>query len=115
MQQRFPADRGRPCLMRPGGEAVSYRALDALSARLANALVQAGCRPGDRVAAQVEKSVSALAAYLAALRAGLVYLPLNTGYQPREVAYFLGDAAPRVVLCGAASRAAIAAIAAAGA
>jgi malonyl-CoA/methylmalonyl-CoA synthetase len=112
MRRRFPADLDQACLLRSGsGDTVSYRTLDATSARIANMFARRGCKPGDRVAAQVEKSVSALAVYLACLRAGLVYLPLNTGYQPREVAYFLGDATPRVVLCGTASRGAITAIA----
>jgi malonyl-CoA/methylmalonyl-CoA synthetase len=116
MRRRFPADLDQPCLLRPGsGDVVSYRTLDATSARIANMFARTGCKPGDRVAAQVEKSVSALAVYLACLRAGLVYLPLNTGYQSREVAYFLGDATPRVVLCGTAARAAITEIAPAGA
>jgi len=107
MEQCFPADLDQPCLLHPNGGVTSYRALDALSASIAHRFVLCGCRPGDRVAAQVDKSPAALAAYLAALRAGLVFLPLNTGYQPREVAYFLGDAKPRVVLCGSSSRDAI--------
>src|SRR3546814_2266603 len=54
---------------------------------------------GARVAVQVEKSPEALLLYLATLRAGLVYLPLNTAYRESEVAYFLGDAEPSVVVC----------------
>ena len=99
MRRRFPADLDQPCLMIPGGEHVSYRTLDSRSAKIAHALIAAGCRRGDRVAAQVEKSVTAVCLYLACLRAGFVYLPLNTGYQQRELAYFLSDAKPRVVVC----------------
>ena len=99
MRRRFPADLDQPCLMLPGGGVVTYRTLDARSAQIAHALVSAGCVRGDRVAAQVEKSATAICLYLACLRAGLVYLPLNSGYQPREVSYFLGDAKPRVVVC----------------
>ncbi len=57
--------------------------------------------PGDRVAAQVDKHWHVLALYLGCLRAGLVYLPLNTGYQRGELGYFFGDAQPRVVVCNA--------------
>ena len=64
------------------------------SGRLANTLLELGVRPGDRVAAQVEKSPEALMLYLGGLRAGAVYLPLNTAYTPAELEYFLGDAEP---------------------
>jgi malonyl-CoA/methylmalonyl-CoA synthetase len=99
MRRRFPGDLDQPCLMLPDGDVVSYRTLDARSAQIAHALVSAGCVTGDRVAAQVEKSATAICLYLACLRAGLVYLPLNTGYQQRELSFFLGDAKPRVVVC----------------
>src|SRR5204862_3385625 len=68
--------------------------------RLANTLVELGVKPGDRVAAQVEKTPEALMLYLASLRAGAVYLPLNTAYTPAEIRYFLGDAEPAVFVCG---------------
>jgi malonyl-CoA/methylmalonyl-CoA synthetase len=70
------------------------------SGRLANVLVDLGVVPGDRVAVQIEKSVDALMLYLACVRAGAVYLPLNTGYTPAEIDYFVGDAQPRVFVCG---------------
>lgn len=69
------------------------------SARLAHALLEAGVKPGDRVAVQVEKTPEALLLYLACVRAGAVFLPLNTAYTTTELAYFLSDAEPRVVVC----------------
>jgi len=66
---------------------------------MANALTGLGVQPGDRVAVQVEKSVQAIILYLATLRAGAVFLPLNTGYTPAEIGYFLGDAEPQVFVC----------------
>jgi malonyl-CoA/methylmalonyl-CoA synthetase len=89
----------QPCLLLPGGPVIHYDDLDAWSARMAHVLVDAGCRSGDRVAVQVDKCWQALALYLACLRAGLVYLPLNTGYLKDELAYFFGDAEPRVIVC----------------
>ena len=87
------------------GTRMSYgEALD-LSGRLANTLVLRGVEPGDRVAAQVEKSPQALILYLAVLRAGAVYLPLNTAYTLAELEYFLGDAEPRLVVCDPQTRA----------
>ncbi|MFL6580294.1 MAG: malonate--CoA ligase [Burkholderiales bacterium] len=82
-------------------EGRSYTRGDLLreSARLANLLCDAGAVRGDRIAVQVDKSPSALFLYLACLRAGLVYLPLNTAYQRGELAYFLQDAEPIVVVC----------------
>jgi len=94
------ADSGdEPCVMVPDGPVVHYEELAAESARIAHALHGAGCRPGDRVAAQTDKCWSVLALYLACLRAGLVYLPLNTGYLRGELSYFFDDAEPRVIVC----------------
>ena len=70
--------------------------LDRWSAQYAQALAQLGVRAGDRIAVQIEKSPNNVALYLAALRVGAIYVPLNTAYQPREVKYFLTDAEPRV-------------------
>jgi malonyl-CoA/methylmalonyl-CoA synthetase len=85
------------------GERISYGELIGQSGRVASALVAHGVSPGDRIAAQVEKSVSALVLYLAALRAGAVFLPLNTAYTPAEVGYFLSDAEPKLFFCDPAS------------
>ncbi|MFG1222886.1 malonate--CoA ligase [Xanthobacter wiegelii] len=81
------------------GTVETYGDALALSARLANLLVARGVKPGDRVAVQVEKSWPALALYLGAIRAGAVYLPLNTAYTLNEVEYFLSDAEPTVFVC----------------
>ncbi|MDR9484326.1 MAG: malonyl-CoA synthase [Sediminimonas sp.] len=78
---------------------VSYGALFGGAQRMAAALVAAGLSPGDRVAVQVEKSLQALELYLGTVVAGGVFLPLNTGYTADEVAYFLTDATPSVVVC----------------
>ena len=93
------------------GRRLSYGDALAWSGRLANILVLRGVEPGDRVAAQVEKSPEALILYLAVLRAGAVYLPLNTAYTLAELEYFLSDAEPKVVVCDPNKRAGIEAIA----
>ena len=80
-ERHFPDGDEQPFLVVPNGPVVHYGDLAAVSAQIAHALVAAGCRPGDRVAAQVDKHWHVLALYLGCLRAGLVYLPLNTGYQ----------------------------------
>jgi malonyl-CoA/methylmalonyl-CoA synthetase len=69
------------------------------SARLARLMLDAGAVRGDRIAVQVEKSPASLFLYLGCLRAGLVYLPLNTAYQRGELTYFLDDAQPKVIVC----------------
>ncbi len=97
-ESRAPADRGKPLLLLEAGASLSYAEADAGSARFASLLATLGLKPGDRVAVQVEKSPEALLLYLACLRAGLAYLPLNTAYQEREVAYFLGNAEPGAVI-----------------
>ena len=99
-ESHFPEGSGQPLLVVPGGPVVHYDEIHALSAQIAHVLVAAGCVPGDRVAVQTGKHWQALALYLACLRAGLVYLPLNTGYQRSELDYFFGDAEPRVIVCG---------------
>lgn len=81
------------------GRSYHYQDVLDVSGRFANALVALGVRPGDRVAVQVEKSIEALMLYLACVRAGAVYLPLNSAYTPNEIAYFLKDAEPRVFVC----------------
>ncbi|MDD3445106.1 MAG: malonyl-CoA synthase [Zavarzinia sp.] len=94
-----PGDAARPFILAHGAQAaMSHGDLLTRSARLAHALVWLGVVPGDRVAVQVEKSVDALMLYLACVRAGAVFLPLNTAYTPNELAYFIGDAEPRVVV-----------------
>ncbi|RUV41758.1 MULTISPECIES: malonyl-CoA synthase [unclassified Mesorhizobium] len=81
------------------GRSISYADMLAWSARFAHALVAAGVLPGDRVAVQVEKTPEALLLYLACLRAGAVFLPLNTAYTLPELDYFFRDAEPRLVVC----------------
>jgi malonyl-CoA/methylmalonyl-CoA synthetase len=90
-------------LIRADGSEVTGAELFALSGQIANVLVQSGVEPGHRVAMQTEKSVEALALYLACLRAGALFLPLNTAYKTAELDYFLTDAAPTVVVCDPAS------------
>lgn len=99
--QRSLHDGGRSLLETDAGRQWTNGDIAELSARFAQALIGAGARRGDRVAVQVEKSAEALALYLACLRAGIVYLPLNTAYTPAEIGYFLADAAPAVFVCRA--------------
>ncbi len=81
------------------GRRITYGDLFDLSGRYANLLSAWGVKPGDRVAVQVEKSPEAILLYLACLRAGAAYLPLNTAYTLAELAYFIGDAEPRLIVC----------------
>ena len=76
-----------------------WREIDAASARIANLLASLGLAADARIAVQVGKSVEALALYLGVLRAGLVFMPLNTAYQAAEIEYFIGNAEPAVVVC----------------
>ena len=81
------------------GKLYRYRDIWAATSQFANALKASGVKPGDRVAAQVEKSPEALFLFLACLRAGAAYLPLNTAYTEAELEYFLRDAEPSVFVC----------------
>jgi malonyl-CoA/methylmalonyl-CoA synthetase len=93
------SERSRVCIETPLGQSYTYGDLDEHSARLANLLTSCGVVPGDRVAVQVEKSPHAVFLYLACLRAGAIYLPINPAYTRDETDYFLDDAQPKVMVC----------------
>jgi malonyl-CoA/methylmalonyl-CoA synthetase len=102
--QRFKnaaTDPARPLIRSLDRAPLSYADCFAMAARFAHVLARHGVRPGDRVAVQVEKSPNALCLYLACLRAGAIYLPLNTGYTPSELAYFVADSEPSLFVCAA--------------
>ncbi|MEM7442733.1 MAG: malonyl-CoA synthase [Pseudomonadota bacterium] len=86
------------------GDEVTYGDVLDRSAQIARMLTGLGVLPGDRVAVQVEKSVEALMLYLGTIRAGAVFLPLNTGYTAAEVGYFLENAEPTLFVCDPAKR-----------
>ena len=77
----------------------SWADLETASAQMANLLDSLELPPASRIAVQTEKSVEALMLYLAVLRAGHVFLPLNTAYQASEIEYFIANAEPAVVVC----------------
>jgi malonyl-CoA/methylmalonyl-CoA synthetase len=89
----------KPFLVEDGRTAVSFAELDARTGRLAARLEALGGRAGERIVVQVDKSPENVLLYLAAERLGMVYVPLNTAYTSAELAYFLGDAEPAVVVC----------------
>jgi malonyl-CoA/methylmalonyl-CoA synthetase len=77
----------------------TYQHMEERSAQYANRLTDLGLKKGDRVIVQVEKSSECLLLYFGCLRAGLIYLPLNTAYQAHELEYFVGNATPKLVVC----------------
>lgn len=99
IRDRFPSDQTQTLIETAEGKSYSYADADAWSARFARVLCDLGAQKGDRVAVQVEKSPEALFLYLGCIRAGLVYLPLNTAYQAQELAYFMENASPAVFVC----------------
>jgi malonyl-CoA/methylmalonyl-CoA synthetase len=99
LRAAFPADLDTVAIETDSALNYSWRDLDRATAMLANLLQSLRLPAGARVAVQVDKSVEALMLYLATLRAGYVFLPLNTAYQSAEIAYFVGDAEPAVVVC----------------
>ncbi|MEK6638897.1 MAG: AMP-binding protein [Pseudomonadota bacterium] len=88
------ADPDRPWLETGDGRVISYQMLRDSVAAMAIKLTGEGVRPGDRVAACVEKSPEAAILYFACLWIGAIYMPLNSGYTSSEIAYFLDDAEP---------------------
>lgn len=110
---RGGADPDKAAIETASGARTTHADLVAETGRMANVLKGLGVGPGDRVAAQVGKSVAAIALYLATVRAGGVFLPLNTDYTPAEVEYFLGDAEPAAFVCDPARLASLGPVAAA--
>jgi malonyl-CoA/methylmalonyl-CoA synthetase len=98
LADRAEARRDAVALDAPG-RAWTYAELHALAGRFAGLMTAEGAEPGDRVVVQVDKSVGAVALYLGCLRAGLVFVPLNTAYTPAEVEAFLADCRPRLFFC----------------
>ena len=99
LRQAFPSNLDEIAVETDNGLYYSWRDLDRASAMMANLLASLKLPADSRVAVQVEKSVEAMVLYLATLRAGLVFLPLNTAYQSAEIEYFIGNAEPAVVVC----------------
>jgi malonyl-CoA/methylmalonyl-CoA synthetase len=99
MREQFPADLDSTAVETDNDLNYSWRDLERGSAMMANLLQGLKIPAGSRVAVQVEKSVEAMMLYLATLRAGLVFLPLNTAYQSAEMEYFITNAEPAVVVC----------------
>ncbi len=99
LRDAFPADLDRTAVETDNGLSYSWRDLDRATAMMANLLDSLDLPPASRIAVQVEKSVEAMVLYLATLRAGHVFLPLNTAYQSAEIEYFIGNAEPAVVVC----------------
>jgi malonyl-CoA/methylmalonyl-CoA synthetase len=99
LREQFPTDLDSTAVKTDNGLHYSWRDIERGSAMMANLLQSLKIPAGSRVAVQVEKSVEAMMLYLATLRAGLVFLPLNTAYQSAEIEYFITNAEPAVVVC----------------
>ncbi|MDE2616729.1 MAG: malonyl-CoA synthase [Burkholderiales bacterium] len=101
LRAAFPANLDAVAIATDNGLNYSWRDLERATAMLANLLKSLDLPAGSRIAVQVEKSVEAMMLYLATLRAGYVFLPLNTAYQSAEIEYFIANAEPAVVVCSA--------------
>lgn len=100
LRAAFPEDLDAIAVETDNGLYYSWRDLERGTAMLANLLKSLQLPEGARIAVQAEKSVEAMMLYLATLRAGYVFLPLNTAYQSAEMEYFIANAEPSVVVCG---------------
>ncbi len=98
-QKQFTAHANKELLCTDRNRSYCYADIERASARIANSLADSGAVPGDRISAQIEKSPQALSLYLACLRSGFVYHPLNPAFQATELEYFLIDAQSKVVVC----------------
>src|SRR5690349_3791701 len=103
LRAAFPPDLGAVAVETDTGLAYSWSDLECGTAMIANLLHALKLKEGARIAVQVEKSVEAMLLYLATLRAGYVFLPLNTAYRRAEIEYFIGNTEPEVVVCSSAN------------
>jgi malonyl-CoA/methylmalonyl-CoA synthetase len=97
-QSRFPADKASVFLEHERGSLL-YSHIEQETGQLTGLLRQLGVTKGDRVIVQVDKSAEAVLLYMACLRAGAIFIPLNTAYTAEELRYFIGDAKPQVIVC----------------
>jgi malonyl-CoA/methylmalonyl-CoA synthetase len=100
---RFADRPARPFLETEDGRVITYSDLERTTARYAQRLALLGLIKGDRLVSVLDKTPEAVFLYLACLRSGVVYVPLNTAYQAAELDYFLADADPAAIVCRPAS------------
>ena len=93
------AGEASPFLYLPDGTVISHAGFLEMAARIAGVITGAGLKPGDRLAAQVEKSAEALALYAACVQAGVIFLPLNTAYTADELTYFIDNSGAAMIVC----------------
>lgn len=98
-RSQYAANAHKELLSTETGQSYTFDAIDQESGRLAKFLSELGLKFGDRVSVQVKKSPEALCLYLACLRGGFVFHPMNPAYQARELEYFLSSAEPKLVVC----------------
>ena len=98
LRDKFPVDLNKPWLVIPNGESITYEKLDHMTAKYAGALIKIGIRKGDRILVKIEKTPEALFLYLATLRIGAVYIPLNSSYTSLEVSYFFENSQPSLFI-----------------
>jgi malonyl-CoA/methylmalonyl-CoA synthetase len=105
------AGKTTPFLHLTSGATLTHAEFLGQAAQIAHALTEFGLKPGDRLAAQIEKSPEALALYAACAQAGVIFLPLNTAYTVDELTYFIENSGATLLVCGARSEAALTPIA----
>ncbi|WP_050604354.1 malonyl-CoA synthase [Ruegeria sp. 6PALISEP08] len=93
------ADKDTPFLHLLDGTTITHQGFLSTAAQIAHVATQLGLKPGDRLAAQIEKSPEALALYAACAQAGLVFLPLNTAYTVDELTYFIENSGASLIVC----------------
>lgn len=92
-------DRQKVFIFKDDDISITYGQVSDLAAKFANTLVNLGVERGDRVLVYAEKSVENMIVYLACLRAGFIYLPINPAYTQTELEYFIEDSLPKVIIC----------------
>jgi len=107
LQQGIQSSPNKPCITGPDFSELSYAELENLSAQAANMLKDIGIKAGARILVQTPKTSLGVAFYLACLRAGAIYVPLNIAYTLEELDYFISDTEPDLFVCDSAKRGAL--------
>jgi len=83
------------------GKQFTFGDIDARSNRMAQLLARRGLRPGDRLCVYLANCVEMIDLFLACVKHGVIFVPINILYREREIVHILTDAEPRAVVTDA--------------
>src|SRR5690242_13223943 len=80
------------------GKTYTFGEIDERSNRMAGALVERGLTQGDRLCVYLANRIELIDLYLACVKLGVIFVPINILYREREIAHILADAEPKLYI-----------------